>query len=55
MQTGYEKAIKNLLICEKRAKTLKEKAKTYSEIGTANALQAHCRITRKTLEKLGVL
>lgn len=47
--------IKKLETLEKRANTLKANAKTFTKIGTANALQANARILRAALKAQGII
>ena len=49
------KLVKNLKTLEKRAATLTAKAKTYTEIGRANALRATVRIMRGALQAQGII
>jgi len=49
------KAEKHLITLEKRAATLKAKAKSFTDIGKANALAANARLLRQTLTANGIL
>lgn len=49
------KLVKKLETLEKRAATMTATAKTYTEIGRANALRATVRIMRGALQAQGVI
>jgi hypothetical protein len=49
------KLIKMLETLEKRASTLKANAKTFTQVGRANALQANARILRASLKSQGII